>query len=123
MNLDAFVESVDLLAKNEIQKVKYLFYYFFKCEGLAEAGPPEVRHWFNELNLGQPNISRLMQNIKYSSEFIRGSSSTTFRLHAKLIKSLADEIPFLSEVSEEIVSRSTILPEVLYRTPNPRATL
>lgn len=120
MNLDAFVESVDLLSKSEIQKVKYLFYYFLKCEGLAEAGPAEVKHWFNELNLGQPNISRLARNIKSSSEFIRGSSTTAFRLHAKTIKSLGEEIPDLSGVSEEIVSRSTILPEVLFKTANPR---
>lgn len=120
MNLDAFVESVDLLAKSETQKVKYLFYYFFKCEGLIEAGSPEVKHWFSELNLGQPNVSRLTKNIRASSEFIRGSSPTTFRLHAKTIKSLTEELPGLSVETEEIVSRSTILPEVLYRTANSR---
>lgn len=120
MNLDAFVESVDLLSKSEIQKVKYLFYYFFRREGLSEAGPPEVRHWFDELNLGRPNISRLTMKIKSSAEFIQGSSPTKFRLHAKTIKSLVEEIPSLSDASEEIVSRSMILPEVLYRTPNQR---
>jgi len=120
LKLEAFVESVDLHAKSEIQKVKYLLYYFFKCEGLYEASTSEVRHWFSKLSLAQPNESRLMTNIRSSSEFIRGSSASSFRLHAKTIISLAKEIPALNAKTEEIVSHSTILPAALYRTANPR---
>lgn len=120
MNLDEFVESVDLVAKNEIQKVKYLLYYFLMSEGLSEADTTHVKHWFSKLNLDQPNISRLKSKILSNSEFIRGSSTSTFRLHARTIKSLAGELPALTDYTEVIVSHSTILPELLYRTPNPR---
>lgn len=120
MKIAAFVESVDLLAKSEIQKVKYIFYYYLRCENLAEASPIEIRRWFNELNLGNPNITRLMTRIKSSTEFVKGSSKTTFRLHARTIKGLAEEMPMLSSANEDITSNPTILPEIIFKTTNPR---
>jgi hypothetical protein len=120
MNFDSYVNATDLLEKTELEKVKYLLFFFSKLEGLVEMDTAQIRLWFERLNIGQPNISRLRRNLKTSKDFIKGSSAGAYKLHARAIANLSAEFPHLTAVTEEIVSRSSILPDAMYRTPTSR---
>ncbi len=114
MTLEQYIKEVDLLEKSEIDKVMYLTYYYGAIEELSEITPDNVKEWFDTLNLGQPNITRLLSKIVKSRDFIKGPKKNTFRLHAKTVLRLREALPFLSAGSEEIIFTSCILPEDLF---------
>lgn len=115
MTLNQYVKKVGLLEKTELEKVLYLTYYYVVVEQLSEATPKNVEEWFGTLNLGQPNMTRLMGKISKSKNFIKGSKSKTFKLHAKTLLILQEELPFLDRSSEEIVFSSSMLPQSLFK--------
>jgi hypothetical protein len=115
MNLDKYIEKVEIIKKTEIEKITLIFYYFFKIEEKKYFNLSEANLWFNQLNLSRPNLSRLRDNIKSSTKFVNGPIKDTFKLHAREIARLTKEIPDLIVDDEEIhVGTNEILPESLY---------
>lgn len=114
MTLDQFVKKVGLLDKSEIDKVLYLAFFNKQIEQLEEFGLDHVLEWFSTLNLGQPNTSRMRSRISESRDFVKGTKPKTYKLHAKSISRLLEELPLLTNTSEEIVFSPSILPESLF---------
>ena len=116
--LGSFIKSIsDFNTKTEIDKVSTLAYYFLKINDRKEFTIKDVCSWFDELHLAKPNTSRLQGNIIKSKNFIKGTESGSFKLHANVIDEHKSVYPSLGVESDEIVQASTeILPESLYRT-------
>jgi len=113
MNISQYASKVDLLEKSETAKVAYLSYFYFKRSDKKEIFIDEILLWFDDFHFSKPNVSRLKKNLARSSLFVCGSRVDTYKLHARAIQKLSQEIPELSERSEEITSSGSILPNTL----------
>ncbi len=114
MKLNEFIKTSDLFSQKELDKITLLaFYHLKKCE-LNQFSKKDVADWFSTLNLPIPNLSRLNINISKSKDFIRGTDSQHFRLHANKIILFESLFPMLVEKNEEVFCEDSILPESLY---------
>lgn len=115
MDINAYSAATDLLTAGELEKVKYLAFYYHKREGKIEFTKEDISKWFNERHLSQPNMSRLAKKILESGYFIKGTSKGAYKLHALVLDELQSEYPGIQSDSEEIISDDTILPNSLYK--------
>jgi hypothetical protein len=116
MKLEEFARSVGLAAKTELEKVELVAYFFHKTEGKGEFARDDVSNWFNRLNLGNPNVTRLTQKMRESRRFVRGSTPQSFKLHAITLDELQQDHPGLRSESEDVESEDTILPRPVYES-------
>lgn len=114
MNIEEYSFATGLINADELEKVKFLAFYFHKTEGKMEFSSPDVAAWFSARHFSQPNMSRLTRKIRESSSFIKGSANGFYRLHAIELDDLQSQFPGLSSGSEEVVSDDTILPKPIY---------
>lgn len=114
MNLDTFSKLCSLLEQSEIEKVRLLAYYYQKTEALREFGIADVRRWFNQLNLHEPNISRLKERVEKSNSFVRGSATGLWKLHAIDLDELQTLYPGIASNSEDVESTDCVLPHPVY---------
>lgn len=114
MNFNKFVEETKLLKLIELEKVRLLFFYYHKTELLEEFNKNDIMSWFNSLSLPTPNVSRLINKIRSSKDFIRGKSKSHYKLHALVLDELQATYPGLTSESEEILSDDIIIPLILY---------
>ena len=114
MTIEEYCQLTDLLAVSELEKVRLISFYYRKTKGLTEFDKELLVTWFDELELPQPNLSRLIANIRKSRAFIRGKSKASFRLHANEIDEMQSLYPGVHIESEDIVSNDVVIPQVLY---------
>ena len=113
MNLQEFSDKQNFLSKKEVEKVAYLAFYQLQINAQVDFIIDEVENWFKALHFSEPNASRLISNLKASSDFTRGERPKSFKLHAKKIKELQSLIPDISIKSTDIDSDGSILPNSL----------
>lgn len=114
MKLANYSKKTELNDKVQIEKVRYLAYYYLRVNNLDQFGISDVSEWFDNLNYPIPNSSRLRTNFKKSKKFIRGSVSDSYRLHAREIQLLDSEYPELVIKSEDIIAPDIVLPQSLF---------
>ena len=113
MNIDHFARLVNLEDQTELEKVALLAYYFEVDKDQPEFPPSEVADSLVALGHARPNVTRMTGHVRGSRDFIRGSKSHLFRLSKSKKSKLAVELPHVSD-SEEIISDSSVLPEILF---------
>ena len=114
MDIKSYCAATGLLGSDELEKVKYLAFYYHKKEGKVEFTKNDIAKWFDERHLSQPNMSRLTTKIRESSSFIKGENKGSYKLHALVLDELQTEYPGVHSESEEVVSDDTVLPKPLY---------
>ena len=114
MKIEEFKKKSDLLGKTEIEKTGLLAFYFYKTENVIQFSSKDISYWFDSLNLGRPNISRLIKNIIKSPLFIKGNGNDTYQLHPKSIEAYENEINWFDETSEEISFNGAIIPREVF---------
>lgn len=114
MNLKGFCRIADVLEVDELEKIRLLAFFFQKTSAQKEFTSSDICEWFEELDLPQPNRSRLLKKIRSSRAFIKGKGASSFKLHAAEFDGLQAEYPGIHIESEDIISEDTILPLPLY---------
>ncbi len=115
MTLSKYISQIDLTNETELNKIKYLAYFFRSKNNLLEFSLDDVKDWFvNKLHHTSPNIYRIRQNLLKSSEFVKGTEKDHFKLNSKSFIKLEDQFKLSSSSSEEIETINSILPETLY---------
>lgn len=114
MKVEVFAQKYNLVEKSELDKVLYLSYYLNQNKQEMEFTVNDISSIIFALGFAKPNQSRLKTKIVKSKNFIKGSNKDLFRLSAKAMATLNEEIQDISE-SEEIVSDDSILPEILLK--------
>ncbi|MDO9151745.1 MAG: hypothetical protein Q7U33_10240 [Methylotenera sp.] len=112
MGLNTFVEKSALLEATELDKVRLIAFYLLISKKQAEFSIASVIEVLDQLHLAKPNVSRLRDKLIASSSFIKGSGGD-FKLHAKEIRTLEQEYPYLIQKSDDIVSDDTIISTAL----------
>lgn len=113
MNIEQYTRKVELDEAAEIRKVELLAYFFAEDKDQQEFAVSEMVEILVALGHARPNATRLKSKIKSSKAFINGTKKDLFRLSVAARKSLAEEFPNIGG-SEEIVSDSTLIPEILF---------
>lgn len=116
MKLEDFARSIGLAPKTELEKVELLAFFFHKTEGKGEFTRCDISRWFDRLNLGAPNLTRLAQRMRESRRFVRGNASQSFKLHAIALDELQQEHPGLRPENEDVDSEDTVLPKTVYES-------
>ena len=114
MKIETFANETELDKKKILNKCIYIAFYLKIFEEQNQFKVDEIADIFEQLHYSRPNSSRLKGSLTKSRSFVKGNSSTSFKLHSKEIKKLGEEHPDLSEKTEEIITGDTILPESLY---------
>lgn len=114
MDIDSCCAATGLNNAGELDKVKYLVFYYHKKEGKVEISKDDIRNWFDERHFSQPNIARLTRKIRDSHAFIRGSAKGFYKLHALVLVELQSKYSGVHSESEEAVSDDIVLPKLLY---------
>jgi hypothetical protein len=120
MTFTQFAESVELLSKKEIDKVKLISFYFQTIDKEHQITIDDISEYFEKLGIHKPNKSRLHKNLLSSKEFVRGKSSYHFRLHTKVFSLLNEQYASVfEEKKSEAVTLSTdglVLSKELYKS-------
>jgi hypothetical protein len=90
MTLKEFFNVFELDELKEIDKVSHAFYFLSKSKDVESFTRSDIGIWFRELNLAEPNMSRLISNIKSSKHFIKANGFETYRLTPKMLKIFND---------------------------------
>ncbi|MDQ8196379.1 hypothetical protein QEH59_18255 [Coraliomargarita sp. SDUM461004] len=114
MNFEDFKKATDLLSQKELDKVLLLAFFHRKVNEAAEFSATEAGTWMHDLDLPRPNVSRLALNLKRSRNFVKGSKSSNFKLHAAEVDRLQGLYPGLRSGSTEVAEFDTILPKEIY---------
>lgn len=113
MKLESFSKVAQFQDLTEIEKIERLAFFFDESKGEPLFKPKDFSELLVSLGYAKPNHSRLIEKIKGSNSFIKGTSKDTFRLSPKKRRELKDKYPDLSD-SEEIISDDSLLPESLF---------
>lgn len=113
MNIEHYARKVSLDDASEIRRVELLAYFFAEDKDQQEFTVSEMVEILVALGHARPNATRLKARIKDSKSFIKGTKKDLFRLSVAARKTLAEEFPDIGD-SEEIVSDSTLIPEILF---------
>lgn len=107
-----FANSIDIVSKIEIDKVIYLAFFDLKFNQKNTFAISDIIGWFDELHLSSPNISRLKSNIAKSKSIISTPSKNSYKIHARTVKKLEEELKINSKnkiASFEYVNSTRIL--------------
>lgn len=115
MLLADFLKITELTNANELEKVRFLAFYYHKTANLHEFKFENVIEWFQTLHFHSPNASRLKQKITSCHSFVKGKERGFWKLFAADLDELQEKFPGLRSDSEEIIILDTILPSSLYQ--------
>jgi len=91
---DEFLQEVYFYKLKEINKIKYLAYYYYIVKSVKEFSYEDILNWFDYLSLPRPNKSRLLFKIQNSREIIKSKNQKNkYCLHANAVESLKNELP------------------------------
>lgn len=113
MNIEHYARKVSLDEASEIQKIELLAYFFAEDKDQQEFNLSEMIEILVAMGYARPNSARLKGRIKKSKSFINGTNKDFFRISVAARKFLKEKFPDIGD-SEEIVSDSTLIPEILF---------
>jgi len=116
MKLEHFVDIARVKEFREAEKVILIAFFFLQTEEKIDFTAHEAAGWLHGLGFGKPNLSRLRDHLKSSSDCLKGSSVESFRLHRNAIDRLGVAYPDLNQ-NEDIVHQGSIIPLALF-TPS-----
>lgn len=114
MTFITFIQRPEVGALNEFERAKAIAYYLHKKESVNEFDLPSLSQRFVIGGYSKPNESRLKAKMVRSKEFLKGTSPGFFRLHVSAIGELNIKYEYLKDISEDIMTENSILPETLY---------
>src|SRR5580658_7568084 len=115
MTIKQFGEKADLANKSELNKVKYLAYYYKAKSMQDEFTVEDIRKWFVvDLNHSVPNLYRLRSNLTKSRDFVKGVGKESYKINSRVLAILEKEFDLGNGNDEEVVTLNSILPESLY---------
>lgn len=114
MDLKAFATKTGLDKKKVLEKCIYVAYFLKATKNQSEFEFNDIFILFEQLHYSKPTLSRLRRSAVQTRSLIKGSTASHFKLHSRVINRLNEELPELTEKSEDIVSDDTIIPESLY---------
>lgn len=114
MMLDQYLDEAGVFNASELDKVKFVFFYYFRNKDQATFTMQDIAEWFDQLHFSKPNSSRLKSRIIASRAFVKGASKDTFKLHANTIKALDLQFPGIRKKPETIETDETIIPFDVY---------
>jgi hypothetical protein len=118
MKLDKFIDVAGVDDMNESGKALYFAFYHLKKEKVEEFTAAQATKWIYDASLGNPNPTRLRQNLTRSASTVKGQAPGSFILHRNFVKELEGKFPQLMEQSQEVMDGGTILPLIAYeKTP------
>lgn len=113
MRLEKFVALTGLYKIRKIvDQVELLSFYFAETKDLEKITTTDVKSWFKELNLSEPNVTRLKNDIRKSSSFVWNNGH--FYLNGERRSDLRKKYPQVSATTEEIFCDGELLPLLLY---------
>jgi len=112
MNLEKFINDTNLFSKTELDKLLYLTYFYQSTANINSFSIKEVLSWFAAAHFAAPNTTRLKRNLTSSRNFVK-QSGDNFKIHAKALQRLKNELSTILQNSE-ISDNGTILPPELY---------
>ncbi len=59
-----FLDEIHFYKVTEIDKIKYLAYYYYITKSVKEFSYEDIKNWFDNLSLPRPNKWRLIERIK-----------------------------------------------------------
>jgi len=117
MNIETYARVALLADASELQKVALLAYFFSAAKDQQEFTPKEMAEILAALGYAKPNVTRLTERLRQSRDFIKGSKIGFFRLSVSAKENFSKQFPDIGS-SEEIVSDSTLIPEILFESIN-----
>lgn len=114
MTLKKFINKADLINKAEIEKAKLLIFYNSSVLGINELSPRTIATLLEDEGFAKMNTSRLLNKMKKSKDFAKGTENGTFKLSIKVTKTLASEYPEINKVDESIDADETIMPNSVF---------
>lgn len=99
-----YLANVNIFKQTEINKIKYLAYYFYVVNSIKEFSYEDILTWFDDLSLPRPNKSRLLDKIKNSREIVKSKNQKKwYCLHANTLEALKSELPTLKSNAKPII--------------------
>lgn len=114
MTIKKFIAKADLINKTEIDKAKLLIFYYSAVLGMKELSPNTIAKTLEDEGFAKMNTSRLLNKMKKSKDFAKGSEKGTFKLSVKITNQLISEFPQINKVDESIDADETILPNSVF---------
>ncbi|AUI82456.1 hypothetical protein [Alteromonas macleodii] len=114
MNIEKFSNISGLIGLTEIERVERLGFYHSKVSEVEYFTVADIIGWFESLSFAKPNTSRLKKKLVASKSVVRGPMKNSFKLHARLQKTLEAEFPQFNEDNEIIETIDSIIPRSLY---------
>lgn len=115
MTLEQFARHADLVSRTETDKFAHIAFYFLRMEDQVLFSMTDAEYWFERLNYARPNYSRLKAKLLRDAVCVSTSERGKVRLHAKTIARLEQELPYLTEGSEEVLTTGSLLPKSLMK--------
>ena len=113
MTLEQFANACGLTALQEVEKVCYLGFFYFKRSNIRDFKVHDAAAWLTSYGFATPNRTRLEARLRSSRNTVL--SPHGFRLSVDFMKSLEARFPELSEKSQDVIEHGTILPEPDYK--------
>jgi len=114
MNIEKFSNISGILDLKEVERVERLGFYHSKISEVEYFTIADICGWFESLSLAKPNTSRLKKKLVASKSIVKGPVKDSFKLHARLQKTLDAEFSQFSEDDEVIETIDSIIPRSLY---------
>jgi hypothetical protein len=112
MNLQQFADACALTTLSEVERACHLAFFYLRTAQALEFTVADAAKWLTGFGFSDPNKTRLEQNLRTSSNTIRGQRG--FKLSLVYLKSLDGKYPQLTEKSQDVTDEGTIIPEVDY---------
>lgn len=114
MTLDQFARQAGLHELTEVDRVCHIAFYFLKKEGQQEFSVLEAAAWLTGYGFANPNRSRLADRLDASRDTVRGPRGG-YKLHVDYVREMETKYPELSDKSQDVIERGTIVPEIDYQ--------
>lgn len=92
MQLLKFIETVDLTARQEVERAKLLCFYHYKEDGETAFTMANISLWLEECNFNKPNASRLKEHL------LKGKGKSF--LASKSVKGAIEFVPAVLQAME-----------------------
>lgn len=109
MKLIDYINTLGITSLPEVDKAKFLCFYYQKKNRLTTFTISDIKHWFIDAGFSEPNTSRLKKNLL--SLKIMKFSGTDLSFILTVQQSLEKEYNYLFDDNITIISHSEIIDE------------
>jgi hypothetical protein len=88
MDFIEYADRVDLTRKGEMDRARLIAYYWVKTHKIADFVLADLLQLWGQLNVPQPNVTRLAGRLTAAEGFPRSPKRGHFRLHADVTRGL-----------------------------------